>query len=255
MISPLASVHPHARIAENVTIEPFATISEDVEIGEGTWVGPNSVIMDGARIGKNCKIFPGAVISAIPQDLKYRGEKTLVEIGDSTTLRECVTVNKGTAAIGTTIIGGHCLIMAYSHVAHDCKLGNHVIMANATGLAGEITIDDYAYLGGMVGVHQFVHIGAHTMIQAGSRIGQDIPPYVTAGRHPVRYEGINVIGLRRRGFSEETIETIHEVYRYLYQKKLNVSQAFNAIEKELPATPERDEILHFIRHSKRGIIR
>lgn len=255
MKSPLASIHPESRISAQVNIEPFATIGRDVAIGEGTWIGPNAVIMDGARIGKNCKVFPGAVISAIPQDLKYRGEETFVEIGDNTTIRECVTINKGTAAVGKTVVGNNCLIMAYTHVAHDCLIGNNVILVNATGLAGEIQVDDYAYVGGMVGVHQFVHIGAHTMIQGGSKIGMDIPPFIMAGRDPIRFEGLNVIGLRRRGFSNETIEAIHEVYRFLYQKGMNTSQALQAIENDLPQCIERDLILDFVRNSKRGIIK
>ncbi len=255
MRSPLASVHPEALIAENVTIEPFATIGRDVTIGEGTWIGPNAVIMNGARIGNHCRIFPGAVISAIPQDLKYRGEETFVEIGDHTTIRECVTINKGTSAVGKTVVGHHCLIMAYTHIAHDCLVGNHVILVNSTGLAGEIVVDDFAYVGGMVGVHQFVRIGAHTMLQGGSMVGKDIPPFITAGRDPLRYEGLNVVGLRRRGFNEETIGSIHAIYRYLYQKGMNVSQALEAIRNELPDSPERSQILDFVESSKRGIVR
>jgi UDP-N-acetylglucosamine acyltransferase len=255
MIHPLSSVHPEARIPENVSIGPFAVIERDVIIGEGTWIGPHVTIMDGARIGGNCKIFPGAVISAIPQDLKYRGEETFVEIGDGTVIRECVTVNKGTQAYGTTTIGRNCLLMAYSHVAHDCRIGDQVILVNYVGLAGEIEIGDHAILGGMTGVHQFVRIGAHTMVQGGSKVGKDIPPFVTAGRDPIRFEGINLIGLRRRGFAEEIIEQIHEIYRFLYQKGYNTSNALSRIESELPANPERDQVVDFIRRSKRGIIK
>lgn len=255
MKSPLAVIHPDARVADDVVIDQFASIAQDVEIGAGSWIAPNAVIMDGARIGKGVKVFPGAVISAIPQDLKYRGEETFVHIGDGTTIRECVTVNKGTNAIGKTVIGKNCLIMAYSHVAHDCVVGNNVILVNSTGLAGEIVVDDFAYVGGMVGVHQFVHIGAHTMLQGGSKVGKDIPPYVMAGRDPVRYEGINLVGLKRRGFTESQIETIHQVYRYFYQKGLNNSQAIEAVENEMPPSPERDTILEFVKNSKRGIIR
>lgn len=255
MIHPLSSVHPEARIAGTATVEAFAFISQDVEIGEGTWIGPHVTIFDGARIGKNCKIFPGAVISAIPQDLKYKGESTIVEIGDDTVIRECVTINKGTSTFGKTIIGQNCLIMAYSHVAHDCRLGNNVILVNYVGLAGEIEIGDYAILGGMAGVHQFVRIGAHCMIQGGSKVGKDVPPFVTAGREPIRFEGLNLVGLRRRGFSEELIEEIHEIYRYIYQKGYNVTQALDHIERDLVGNGERDMIVSFIRESRRGIIK
>lgn len=255
MIHPLASVHPEARIAPDAVVEAFSSISRDVEIGEGTWIGPHVTIFDGARIGKNCKVFPGAVISAIPQDLKYNGEMTFVEIGDNTVIRECVTINKGTNSFGKTVIGNHCLFMAYSHVAHDCRIGNHVILVNSVGLAGEIEIGDYAILSGMVLVHQFVRIGAHTIIQGGSKVGKDVPPFVTAGREPLRFEGINLVGLRRRGFSEELIEEIHEIYRYVYQKGYNTSQALEHIEQDLAGNGERDMIIRFIQESKRGIIK
>jgi UDP-N-acetylglucosamine acyltransferase len=255
MIHPLSSIHPEARLAAGVTVEAFSSVSRDVEIGEGTWIGPNVTIFDGARIGKNCKIFPGAVISAIPQDLKYRGEETLAEIGDGTVIRECVTINKGTSSFGKTVIGKNCLIMAYTHVAHDCRIGNSVILVNSVGLAGEIQIDDYAILSGMVIVHQFVRIGAHTMIQGGTKVGKDVPPFVMAGRDPIRFEGLNLVGLRRRNFPEPLIEKIHEIYRYVYQKGYNTSQALERIENELDGNGERDLIVSFIRDSKRGIIK
>ncbi len=255
MIHPLASVHPGAKIAETATVEAFVTITQDVEIGEGTWIGPHVAIMDGARIGRDCQIFPGAVVSAVPQDMKYNGELSYVLIGDRTVIRECVTINKGTASFGKTIIGTDCLLMAYTHVAHDCRIGNHVILTNYVGLAGEIEIGDYAILGGQTGVHQFVKIGAHTMIQGGSKVGKDVPPFVTAGRDPLRFEGLNLVGLRRRGFSEELIEEIHEIYRFIYQRGLNTSQALEKIENELEGNGERDMIVSFIRHSKRGIIK
>ncbi len=255
MIHPLASVHPEARIASDVEVEAFAVISRDVVIGEGTWIGPHATIFDGARIGKNCKVFPGAVIAAIPQDLKYNGEETVVEIGDNTVIRECVTINKGTKSSGKTIVGDDCLLMAYSHVAHDCRLGNHVILVNSVGLAGEIEIGDWAILSGMVLVHQFVRIGAHTMIQGGAKVGKDVPPFVTAGRDPVQFEGLNLVGLRRRGFSDDLIRQIHEIYRYVYQKGYNISQALEHIEAELTGNGERDLIIRFIRESKRGIIK
>lgn len=255
MKQPLAYIHPDAKIASNVVIEPFVTIDKNVEIGEGTWIGSNVTIMEGARIGKNCKIFPGAVIAAIPQDLKFVGENSLVIIGDNTTLREYVTVNRGTSVKGKTVIGDNCLLMAYCHVAHDCVLGNNIVMANSTQLAGEVEIDDYATIGGLTGVHQFSRIGQHTMIQGGSRVFKDVPPFVTAGRDPLSYAGVNSIGLRRRGFSNEQIRDIQNVYRYLYQSGMNTSHAVERIMAELPATKERDEILLFVKNSPRGIIK
>jgi UDP-N-acetylglucosamine acyltransferase len=255
MNQPLSYVHPEAAIADNVVIEPFVSIDKDVKIGEGTWVGPNVTIMEGARIGKNCKIFPGAVISAIPQDLKFKGEKTTVEIGNNTTIRECVTINRGTAAKGRTIVGDNCLLMAYVHVAHDCTLGNYVILNNSVGLAGEVEVDDWAIVGAMSGVHQFVHIGKHVMVGAMSGVGKDVPPYIKAGRDPLSYVGINSIGLRRRNYDNETINDIQEIYRILYQRGLNNSDAVEFIEANLPASNERDDVILFVRNSKRGIIR
>lgn len=255
MKQPLAYIHPAAKIAPSVVIDPFVTIDQNVEIGEGTRIGSNVTILEGARIGKNVTIFPGAVISAIPQDLKFRGEETLTYIGDNTVLREFVTVNRGTASKGKTLVGSDCLIMAYSHVAHDCVVGNHVIISNATQLAGEVIVDDYAVVGGGTLVHQFCHLGSHVMIQGGALINKDVPPYVKAAREPISYAGVNSIGLRRRNFSSETIRDIQDIYRYLYLSGLNVSDAIAKIEAELPASPERDEIIMFVRNSKRGIIK
>ena len=255
MKRPLAYIHPAAKIAPSVVIDPFVTIDANVEIGEGTHISSNVTILEGSRIGKNCNIFPGAVVGAIPQDLKFRGEDTLAVVGDNTTLREFVTVNRGTASKGKTVVGDNCLIMAYSHVAHDCTVGNHVIISNATQLAGEVIVDDYAVIGGGTLVHQFCHLGAHVMIQGGALINKDVPPFVKAAREPISYAGVNSIGLRRRDFSSETIRDIQDIYRYLYLSGLNVTDAVARIEAELPATPERDEIIMFIRNSKRGIIR
>lgn len=255
MKQPLAYIHPAAKIAPSVVIDPFVTIDQNVEIGEGTRILSNVTILEGARIGKNCTIFPGAVISGIPQDLKFRGEDSLAIIGDNTTIRECVTVHRGTASRGKTIVGSNSLIMAYCHVAHDCVVGDNVIMSNATQLAGEVVVDNYAVIGGGTLVHQFCHIGRHVMIQGGSLVNKDIPPYVKAARNPIAYAGVNSIGLRRRGFSGETIREIQEIYRYLYLSGLNNSDAIERIETELPATPERDEIILFVRNSKRGIIK
>lgn len=255
MKQPLAYVHPAAKIAANVVIDPFVTIDQNVEIGEGTRIGSNVTILEGARIGKNCTIFPGAVVSGVPQDLKFQGEETLAIIGDNTTLRECVTVNRGTASKGKTVIGNNCLIMAYSHIAHDCVVGDNVIMSNATQVAGEVVIDNYAVIGGGALIHQFCHIGPHVMVQGGALVNKDIPPYVKAGRDPISYAGVNSIGLRRRNFTNEQIREIQEIFRYLYLSGLNNSDAIERIEAELPATKERDEIILFVRNSKRGIIR
>ncbi len=255
MKQPLAYIHPAAKIAPSVVIDPFVTIDQNVEIGEGTRIGSNVTILEGARIGKNCNIFPGAVIGAIPQDLKFRGEETTAIIGDNTTIRECVTVNRGTAAKGKTVVGSNCLIMAYSHIAHDCIVGDNVIIANASQLAGEVVVDNYAVIGGGSLVHQFCHIGPHVMLQGGALVNKDIPPYVKAAREPIAYAGVNSIGLRRRNFSNDTIREIQDIYRYLYLSGMNVSDAIERIEAELPATKERDEIILFIKNSKRGIIR
>ena len=255
MNQPLAYVHPQAKIAKNVVIEPFVNIEKNVIVGEGTWIGSNVTIMEGARIGKNCKIFPGAVISAIPQDLKYEGEDTTVKIGDNTTIREFVTINRGTKANMETIVGKNCLLMAYVHIAHDCIVGDNVILANGATLAGHIEIQDWAIIGGLSAVHQFVQVGQHAMISGGGMARKDVPPYTKAGREPLSYVGINSIGLRRRGFSSDQINQIQEIYRIIFLKNKNVSQAVNFIEANIPATPERDEILAFIARSTRGIMR
>ena len=255
MKQPFAYIHPAAKIHPSVVIDPFVSIDQNVEIGEGTHIGSNVTIMEGARIGKHCNIFPGAVISGIPQDLKFNGEETTAEIGDYTTIRECVTVNRGTASRGKTTVGSRCLIMAYSHIAHDCKIGDNVIMSNATQVAGEVVVDNFAVIGGGTLIHQFCHLGEHVMIQGGAHINKDIPPFVKAGRDPIAFTGINSIGLRRRNVNNDQIRDIQETYRYLYLSRLNVSDAVDRIEAELPATPERDLIIEFIRNSKRGIVR
>jgi UDP-N-acetylglucosamine acyltransferase len=255
MNQPLAYVHPQAKVAKNVVIEPFVNIEKNVEIEEGTWIGSNVTIMEGARIGKNCRIFPGAVISAIPQDLKFSGEETLVKIGDNTTVREFVTINRGTKANMETVIGNNCLLMAYVHIAHDCIIGDNVILANAAMLAGHITIDNWAIIGGMSAVHQFVQIGAHSFISGGALVRKDVPPFTKAAREPISYVGINSIGLRRRGFSNERINAIQDIYRIIYLKGYNVSQAVAIIEADVPATPDRDEILQFINQSTRGMMK
>ncbi len=255
MNQPLAYVHPRAVIAKNVVIEPFTTIDKNVEIGEGTWIGSNVTIMEGARIGKNCSIFPGSVISAVPQDLKFNGEDSTAEIADNTTIRECVTINRGTSSRGKTIIGENCLIMAYSHIAHDCIVGNHCIFSNNSTLAGHITVGDYVILAGMTAVHQFCSVGSHSFIAGGSLVRKDVPPFVKAAREPISYVGINSVGLRRRGFASEKIREIQNIYRILYQKSYNNTQAVEIIEAEMEVSSERDEILQFIRDSQRGIMK
>lgn len=254
-VSNLAFVHPEANLGDNVIVEPFAYIDSNTEIGDGTLVMTNATILNGARIGKNCTIFPHATIAGIPQDLKFVGEETIAVIGDNTTIRECATVNRGTSSRGATIVGKDCLIMAYSHVAHDCILHDHVILGNSTQLAGEVEIDDYAIISGGTLVHQFSKIGAHTMIQGGSKIPKDIPPFIMVGREPIIFVGLNVVGLRRRGFSSERINSIQEIYRYLYQSGHNVSQAIERIKNELPESAEKQQILEFVQSSSRGILR
>jgi UDP-N-acetylglucosamine acyltransferase len=255
MIHPHTYIHPNAKLATNVKIDPFSVIHQNVEIGEGTWIGSNVTIMEGARIGKNCRIFPGAVIAAIPQDLKFDGEQTTVEIGDNTTIREFVTVNRGSKDRWTTKVGNNCLIMAYSHIAHDCIVGNNCIMSNNTQMAGHVILGDHSILAGMCAIHQFVQIGQHSFVSGGSLVSKDVPPYIKAGRTPLSYAGVNSVGLKRRGFSLQRINEILDIYRIIYNKGMNTTQALNFIEEELPATDERDEILTFIRESGRGIIK
>lgn len=255
MISTLAHIHPNAQIGANVTIDPFAVIHDDVVIGDGSHIMSHVTVFPCSRIGKNCKLFPGAVIGAVPQDLKYKGEYTLAEIGDNTTIRECVTVHRGTTDKNTTKVGSNCLIMAYAHVAHDCVVGNNVILANSVQLAGHVTIDDFAIIGGMSAAHQFTHIGRHTYIAGMSAIRKDVPPFVKAAREPLSYVGINNVGLSRRGYSKETIEEIFKLYHILFVEKHIVSKAVELIESMLPTTETRDEILGFIKKSEIGIIK
>lgn len=255
MIHKLTAIDARAKIASNVTIEPFTTIEADVEIGEGTWIGPNVTIMKGARIGRDCKLFPGTVIAAIPQDLKFEGEESQVIIGDRTTIRECVTVNRGTKALGYTKIGDDCLIMATSHIAHDCLIGNHVIIVNGCGIAGHVEIGDHTVMGGLSAIHQFGKVGKHVMISGGTLVRKDIPPYVKVAREPMAYAGINSVGLRRRGFSNDKIFEIQKIYRILFQQKMNITQAIALVESEMDPTAERDEIITFIQNSPRGIVK
>lgn len=253
--SNLSHIHPDAVIGKNVEIAPFVFIDKNVEIGDGTTIGSNVTILEGTRIGNNCRIFPGAVLGAIPQDLKFRGEESLAIIGDNTTIREFVTVNRGTAAKQKTVVGSNCLIMAYTHVAHDCMVGNNVILANATQLAGEVEIEDFAILGGGTLVHQFSKIGAHAMTQGGTKVSKDIPPYVIAAREPISFAGINVVGMRRRGFTNEQIILIQDVYRILFQSKMNTSNALEKVLETIPDTAERKLIYDFVKSSERGVIK
>lgn len=251
----LSVIHPDAIIGEGVTIGPFTYIEGDVVIGDGTWIGPHVTIMDGARIGRNCRIFPGAVVGAIPQDLKYGGEYATLEIGDNVTIREYCTLNKGTMANDRTVISDNCLLMAYVHIAHDCMLGKNVILANNVNLAGHIEVGDFAVLGGLTAVHQFVKIGAHVMVGGGSLVRKDIPPFVKAAREPLAFSGVNSVGLRRRGFSRDQIHTIQEIYRILFVRGNNISQALTQIETTIPPSEERDLILDFVRAADRGIMK
>ncbi|MCC8199990.1 MAG: acyl-ACP--UDP-N-acetylglucosamine O-acyltransferase [Tannerellaceae bacterium] len=253
--SPLAVIHPEAKIGENVTIGPFAVIENDVVIGDNCEIHPHAVILEGARIGNGCRVFSGAVIAGIPQDLKFAGEKSIAEIGNNTTIRECVTINRGTASRGKTVVGSDCLIMAYSHVAHDCILKDHIILGNASQIAGEVEIDDYAIISGGTLVHQFCRISQHVMVQGGSRVGKDIPPYTLIGRDPIVYCGINIVGLRRRGFTNAQVFLIQDIYRTLYTRGLNNTEALKCIETEYTQSVERDLILNFIKSSSRGIVR
>ncbi|MFP5470591.1 MAG: acyl-ACP--UDP-N-acetylglucosamine O-acyltransferase [Bacteroidia bacterium] len=254
-VSKLSNVHPDAKLGKNVVVESFATITADVEVGDGTWIGPNAVIMDGARIGKDCKIFPGAVISPVSQDLKYKGEYTTTEIGDNTIIREYVTIHKGTTDRNKTVVGSNCLLMAYVHIAHDCILGDNVIIANSTQVAGHVTIDDFVIIEGVVAVQQFIHIGKHAFIAGGSLVRKNVPPFVKAAREPLSYVGVNAVGLRRRGYTDQQILNIEDVYRTIYVQNSNISTALKIADVELPNSNEKEEILEFIRNSTKGIMR
>jgi UDP-N-acetylglucosamine acyltransferase len=255
MIDGNTFVHKNAKIGKNVTLSPFCYVDDNVEIGDNTWIGPNVSIFSGARIGKNCQIFPGAVISAVPQDLKFQGEATLAIIGDNTTIRECVTINRGTKYLNKTEIGKNCLLMAYVHVAHDCVVGNNCIIANSVNLAGHITIGDWVIIEGMAAVQQFLRIGDHSFVSGCSQVRKDIPPYVKAGREPLSYIGINSVGLQRRGFSQEKIHEIQDVYRYIFVKNLSLGNAVIQVMEAIPSSPERDHIISFINSAEKGIMK
>ena len=256
-IHPLATVHPNAKLGENVEVGPYAYIEEHVEIGDGSKILPHATIFNYVKMGKNCTVFPGAVVGAVPQDLKFEGEETYVEIGDNVNIRECATINRGTKASGrgVTKIGNNCLLMSYVHVAHDCKVGNNCILVSYVGIAGETDVDDWATIGGSTVAHQFPRIGTHAMVGGGSKINKDVPPYILCGREPLSYAGVNIVGLRRRGFSSDQIRGIKDMYDVIYNSGLNTTDACARIEAEFPQSEERDTILAFVRGSKRGIIK
>ncbi len=255
MISPLANVSPKAKIGKNVTIEPFATIYHDVEIGDDCYIHPNALIYPDTIIGSGCKIFPGAVIGIINQDLKYKGEKSNTVIGNNTTIREFATIHKGTADRMTTKVGNNCLIMCYTHLGHDCSIGNNVIIANNGSLAGHITVEDYVIIEGVVAAQQFVNIGAHAFVAGASLVRKSIPPYIRVAREPLQFIGVNTIGLTRRGFDKETIKQIEDIYRIIFVRGHNISNALDIVESEMPDSPIRNEILDFIRAQSDGIVR
>jgi UDP-N-acetylglucosamine acyltransferase len=253
-IDPTASVSPKAQIETGVTVGPFAVIEENVAIGSGTVIGSHALIASGARIGKECRIHHGAVVATAPQDLKFRGEPTILEIGNHTTIREYVTLNRGTAERGKTSVGSHCFIMAYAHVAHDCTVGNNVILANSVNMAGHVIIEDHVVIGGLVPIHQFVRIGRHAMIGGGFRVPKDVPPYILAGQEPLVFQGLNLVGLKRRNFTREALDLLRKTYQIIYESNLNVTQALDRVRAEIPASEDINHILEFIEKSKRGII-
>jgi UDP-N-acetylglucosamine acyltransferase len=254
-ISQLASVHTEAKIGNNVVVEDFAKIEKDVVIGDNCWIGSNAVIFPGARIGSNCKVFPGAIIAAVPQDLKFKGEYSFVEIGDHTTIREYVTVNRGTASRGLTRVGSNCLIMAYVHIGHDSTIGNNCVIVNNVQIAGEVIVEDWATIGGMSAVHQFCRVGAHAMVSGMTGVVADVAPYTKVFGVPAKYVGINIVGLKRHGFSAPQIEHIHNIYRILFQQGMNTTQAIEFIEFNFDNTPEKNHIVQFLSQISRGIIR
>ncbi len=254
MIHQFATVHPEAQIGQNVEIGPYVTIEKDVVIGDGTKVMSGAVILDGARIGRNCRIFPYAIIAGIPQDLKFHGEKTTCEIGDNNDIREFATIHRGTASKGKTVVGNGNLIMTYTHIGHDCVFGNNIIVSNSCQFAGEVHVDDFAVIGGGSLVHQFTHVGSYVMIQGGSRFGKDVPPFAMIGREPARYQGINIVGMKRHNYTSEQIRYVQDIYKYFYDGGLNTTQAIEAVEKEIEASPLRDMIINFIKTSERGVI-
>ena len=255
MIKNNTFINHKSKISKSTTIEPFSYIDSNVEIGENCWIGNNVTIYSGARIGNNVKIFPGSVVSAIPQDLKFNNEKSIAEIDDNTTIRECVTISRGTVDKLTTKIGKNCLIMAYSHIAHDCIVKNNCIIGNTAQIAGHVNVDEYAIVSAGALVHQFTKIGCHSMIAGGSLVRKDVPPYCKAGKEPLSYRGVNSIGLKRRNFSAKQINQIQNIYRIIYLEGRNNSQAVKKIKKSIEDSIEKNTVLQFLKNSDRGIIK
>ena len=253
-IHPLAIVSPQAKLGDNNVIGPFCVIDADVEMGDNNRLLNSVTLHEGARIGSGNEFFPGASISTKPQDLKFVGEKTYCVVGDNNSIRENVTISRGTASKGKTVVGSGNLLMENMHIAHDCVIGNGCIIGNSTKFAGEVIVDDYAIISAEVLIHQFLHIGSYVMIQGGSRTSQDIPPYIIAGKEPIRYAGVNLIGLRRRGFSNEVIETIHDTYRTIYAQGI-LKDGIAEARAKYPNSKEVEYICSFIETAKRGIIR
>lgn len=253
VVHPTAIVDPEAELGEGVTIGPWALVGPRVQVGDGTEVGPRVLLERDTRIGEDCRIANGAVLGSDPQDLKFKNERTSLEVGDRTVVREFATLNRGTAASGRTVVGSDCLIMAYAHVAHDCEIGNHVVLANSVNMAGHVLIEDWAIVGGLTPIHQFVRIGAHAFIGGGSRIPQDIPPYCRAAGNPPRLYGLNSVGLERRGFSDDVRRALKQAYRILFQSSENLSRALARVEEEVPALPQVRHLVAFVRGSERGV--
>ena len=256
-IHPLATVSPDAKLGENVEVGPYAFIDANVEIGDNCKIHPHATIYPYVKMGSDCQVFPGAVVGAIPQDLKFEGEVTYVEIGDRVTIRECATINRGTQASGkgVTRVGSDTLVMSYVHVAHDCRVGNHCILVSYVGIAGETDVDDWAIIGGGTKVHQFSHIGTHAMVGGACKVNKDIPPYSICGRDPICYAGVNIVGLRRRGFESDVIRNIKDIYDTIYFQGYNISDGCAKVEAGFPQSVEKETILAFIKNSKRGIVR
>ena len=254
-IHPSAIVDPQAQLGQGVVVGPWAFVGPGVEVGDGTEIGARVHIERDTVVGEDCRLFPGAVLGTDPQDLKYQGEPTVLQVGDRTVVREYATLNRGTVASGRTVVGSDCLLMAYAHVAHDCELGNHVILANSVNMAGHVLIEDWVIVGGITPIHQFVRIGAHAFVGGGSRVSQDVPPYCRAAGNPPGLFGLNSVGLERRGFTEDVRTALKKTYRILFQSKLNVAQALAKAEVDVPAIPEVLHLLSFVRDSERGVTR
>jgi len=252
-VHPTAIVHPEAVLGEGVVVGPWALIGPRVHVGDGTEIGPRVLVERDTHIGEDCRVANGAVLGSDPQDLKFKGEQTTLEVGDRTVVREFATLNRGTSASGRTMVGSDCLLMAYSHVAHDCEIGNHVVLANSVNMAGHVVIEDWAIVGGLTPIHQFVRIGAHAFIGGGSRIPQDIPPYCRAAGSPPRLYGLNSVGLERRGFSEEVRKALKQAYRILFQSNENLSRALDRVDEQVAGLPQVRHLVEFVRGSERGV--